>query len=283
MEEIEISINVVTNNFISYIPGGEKTKLVVSVPHGGELRPESIQNRNESPLCKNNGGQYEAVCEADSFTKDLAFLLRKEFIKHSSLAEAPHVIIAEIHRIKVDLNREINEATMNVPEALTVFEEYHRVIDHAKKLVKKGLFIDLHGQSHPEHWVELGYLLPKSCFNTKNLKEDMSSIKNLAKNCSFSFYNLICGEGSLGRFLNDEGIKAVPSPMHPVINGNYFNGGYNTLYHGSKDSGEIDSIQIESPFTLRSKENRSMYACALARSLARYIDLHYKESADRVI
>ncbi|XP_065655587.1 uncharacterized protein LOC101237240 [Hydra vulgaris] len=265
------------SDFVRYIPGGIKTKLIISVPHGGEMRPEFITDRDKSTFCKRNGGLYNAVCEPDQFTKELVFLLHEELIKHSSLEEAPHIVIAEVHRSKVDLNREVNEATMHDPEAQSIYSCYHQLLSNAKKIVKHGLFIDIHGQSHPEQWVELGYLLSKSCINSQNINDDDSSIRNLAKHSSFSVFDLICGEGSLGKFLNDEGIKSVPSPANPIINGNYFNGGYNTLFYGSKSSGEIDAIQIESPINLRSAENRTMYAGALARALVKYINLHYKE------
>ncbi|CAF4547227.1 unnamed protein product, partial [Rotaria magnacalcarata] len=62
----------------------------------------------------------------------------------------PFVVIGKWHRKKVDFNREINEATLNHPEAINAHKSYHTNLKNAINKIEqqygKGLLIDIHGQ-----------------------------------------------------------------------------------------------------------------------------------------
>jgi hypothetical protein len=83
---------------------------------------------------------------------------------------------------------------------------------------------------------------------------------------------------SLGTLMEMEGLPAVPSQSQPDPGGDpYFNGGYNTVRHGSRDSGMISGVQIECNYTgVRDTEaNRQAMAEALGRALAAFFPEHF--------
>ncbi len=77
-----------------------------------------------------------------------------------------------------------------------------------------------------------------------NHLHNKSSIRHLATLCkdTVPFDALIRGEKSLGGLMEIRGYRSVPSPKHPHPgDGNYFNGGYTTETHGSRDGGGLDA------------------------------------------
>ena len=74
-----------------------------------------------------------------------------------------------IRRSKLDANREINEATFNVPDAGRAFQDYHNFIRKARSAISgAGLLLDIHGQAHKRERTELGYLISRRNLNTGN-------------------------------------------------------------------------------------------------------------------
>lgn len=75
----------------------------------------------------------------------------------------PHVIINNLHRTRVDPNRNIEEAADGNPDAEKAWNRFQGYIDSASDLVTgefgKGLFINLHGHRHLIRRTELRYLL----------------------------------------------------------------------------------------------------------------------------
>ena len=140
-----------TNRYVEYRPG--TGALVLSAPHGGDVEPASIPDRT--------GG----TTVTDSNTIDVATLVQDGFPE----AQRPHLVICHLARTKLDANREIVEAAEGNPEAELAWEEYHGFIERARAAVAatygRGLYVDLHGQSHPENWTECGLLLTSSELN----------------------------------------------------------------------------------------------------------------------
>ena len=104
------------------------------------------------------------------------------------------------------------------------------------------MIVDVHGQAHPEGWIELGYLLDPSTFNNplKDSLASQSSLSKLKQQSSQSFEELIRGNTySMGGILNSKfpTYKAVPSPTNSTTNGgNYYNGGYITQTYAAPGS-----------------------------------------------
>ena len=82
---------------------------------------------------------------------------------------------------------------------------------------KQGLIVDIHGQSHPENWIELGYYFSISELNLAVLPNALSSSVNTLRSLSnYSLEEIIRGQVSLGGiFENKFGLKSVPSPTYP--------------------------------------------------------------------
>ena len=93
-----------------------------------------------------------------------------------------------------------------------------------------------------EQRMELGYVIHSKHLDSDNYSKDVTSIRRLGRhwcgennNC---FKTFICGNRSLGHFMNLEGFLAVPSPQNKKIKPN-------VVKYFSKDGGDIDGIQIE--------------------------------------
>jgi hypothetical protein len=83
----------------------------------------------------------------------------------------------------------------------------------------------------------------------------------------------------LGTLLENEGYPSVPSMQQPFpkLGDAYFNGGYITARHGSRDSTALDAIQIECNFTgVRDNyTNRRNFSLKLANVVKQYLGKHY--------
>ena len=76
------------------------------------------------------------------------------------------------------------------------------------------------------------------------------------------------------------GLAAVPSAAvpAPLAGEPYFDGGYTTARHGSRDGGALDAVQVELPFAgaRDTPAARAATAGRLARSLAAFLATHYR-------
>jgi hypothetical protein len=190
----------------------------------------------------------------------------------------------------MDPNRELNESCFNFDqEAAVAYNDYHVMIEkyfcqnmmqssteNKKSSFKHGLLIDLHGQSHPEQWIELGYLLTSNDLNQKLNDPKLikkCSIRNLLSSSRFDIESLVRGEHvSLGAILQEKfNYQAVPSPLFGTPNGsNYYSGGYITeKYSSSKEFQKyrINAIQIELPSSLRKPDQLELHARKIAKCL----------------
>jgi len=248
--------------------------LVISAPHGGGISPEEIPDRT----C--------GTKEKDSNTALLAYQISDAFEKKG---QKPFLVVAQIARTKIDLNRDMEVATCGNEVMNSTWKQYHKYIDAAlQKAVDKfgyAIYIDLHGQSHAVKRLELGYLLRKPDLE-KNSTESISdpalaaksSLSNLLTltNNKQSIKELLIGENALGTFFESNGYPAVPSLQDPYPKEKeaYFTGGYNTRRYTSKEYPKVFGLQIEANFTsIRdSKENREKFSEAFVKSITSYIN-----------
>lgn len=261
------------NEYVEYIAGD--LPIVLSAPHGGYLKPAEIPDRTWG------------ITGQDRRTQELARAISDAI--HERTGHYAHIIICHLHRSKLDANREIVEAAQGNSHARQAWYEYHDFIDSAKQTVAmsygRGFYMDLHGHGHEFQRLELGYLLSSSDLSLSDgqLEQavyiDKSSVRTLAMEADVGFAALLRGSTSLGGLLAERGIPGVPSPTYPDPGGlPYYNGGYNTRRHGSRDGGPISGVQIEAHWTgLRDDAvNREAFAVALAESLELYLEQHYK-------
>ena len=247
--------------------------LVISASHGGEISPQQIPNRS----CGTNS--------RDSNTAQLSIEIENVFNQY---AKQPYLIVAQIARTKIDLNRDLSEATCGNSLMNTTWNRYHQYIEEALASAIKefgyALYIDLHGQSHPIRRLELGYLLSKLDLKdnydqtTPNATlAEKSSIKNLLKfNGNLNFRELLIGKNALGTLFQNEGFPSVPSldDPFPQPDDPYFNGGYNTRRYTSSNYPNVFGLQIEANFkgVRDTAENRAKFSEAFVQSIMIYLD-----------
>ncbi len=253
--------------------------ILISIPHDGYKKPNNIPDRTSTDA---------GILDYNTFK--LGTLLDDELVKLFKLEnKKPFLVINNLHRIKLDPNRnsvDCCSATNN--DGYKAYLEYHNFIKRFEyefmelnsKGYKQGLLIDLHGQSHPEDWVEIGYLLTEEQFDKTVLTNPSdSSIRLLDAVSPYSFENLIRGSVSLGGILQTQNnVKSIPSPNNksPGANGNYFTGGFITRTYGSINckKSRINALQIEAPYFMRDTKNVGNYAKILAKAIYDYYVLH---------
>ncbi|RIB12048.1 hypothetical protein C2G38_2042154 [Gigaspora rosea] len=190
-------------NYNEYIPG--HLPLIISIPHGGRLFPPEIPDRkkNLSSVVKSN----------DLNTQDIGRELADKLMLHFK-GMRPYLVINHLGRSKIDVNRPIKEGAED-PKTLVAWNDYHNFMQTAIKDVETnfghGLLIDIHGHAHPEHLIEIGYVLPAEILSlpTSQINENPniysgSSIRSLytRKSNNIPFADLIYGQTTSfgGRF-----------------------------------------------------------------------------------
>ena len=256
-------------HFVECIAGN--LPVIISVPHGGSLTPEFMPDR------------IFGVTVRDGGTQEVARHMVEEFYKRTG--KYPFVVLNNLHRKKLDANREEFEATAEDPVAGTAWNEYHAFIDSAVHLIRKnfgrGLFIDLHGHNHPIEQIEIGYRLEEedlalsdSCLNMKEIVEK-SSMKNLLAESSHSHADIVRGRTSFGALFEKHAIPATPRPSVPVPqSAHFFGGGYNTYRHAVEDAGTMFGVQFELNKKLRRSSECEHTAAVLVDVILEFLDHH---------
>ena len=278
-EYIPGQIYLDSTNYVAYHAGN--LPIILSAPHGGNLEPSSIPDRD----C--NG----CVTINDAYTKSITENIKEEIYELTGCY--PHVIVNLLHRKKFDANRDIGDAADGNSVVEAAWYAYHEFIHTAKERVSsdygRGYFLDMHGHAHTIQRIELGYLLSKSelqqnddQLNTLMTVEE-SSIRTLAGDNQLGLTHaaLLRGEESFGSLMDMKGFPSVPSSTDPFpLEGEaYFSGGYNTQRHGSRDDeGAIDAIQIELNRDIRfDAANRAMLIDSIALTALEFYNYHYND------
>ena len=256
------------NGFIEYVVGN--LPIVISVPHGGYLKPSTIPDR----VLGTAGHQ-------DTNTQELAREIIELFRKQTG--KVPHVIINRLHRDKLDANRELFDAAQDDPVASEAWNEFHNFIDTAEQHIQqefgKGLYIDLHGHRHTWQAIELGYLLVSNQLSMSDVELDASvqlsttSLGPAIGKESTPLSQLVRGSRSLGAAMERQGFATVPSPAHPNPDGQpYFSGGYNLEQHSAFSGRNALGIQVELPTGIRDDDTRRhIFATAFVKSVISFL------------
>ena len=187
-----------------------------------------------------------------------------------------------LHRSKLDANREVVEAAQGNAEAILAWNEYHGFLELATRAVVsasgRGLYIDLHGHGHAKARLELGYLLTGTVLDRTNAELDSqgvasrSSLRLAMMFTASSFSEMLRGATSLGARLAP--VPSVPSPADPSPGADpYFEGGYSTARH----TATIPGLQIESHFGVRdTAAAREAFAATLADAVLAFLRDHLR-------
>ncbi len=258
------------NNWIEYIPG--TLPIIISAPHGGELTPDSVPIFNDG-LARDGGSQKYARAVAQYL--------------YQHTGHYPHLIINHLTRNRLNLNRSQEDDNFENIQAMTAWMSFHDYINDAKNWVntacEKGLYLDFHTNGHDHGFNELGYLLSREQLNLSNAEinalSSISSLLNLTKQDNNQLTELLHGPFSLGKIMNnDYEVMTIPNAVDIPFAYSYFNGGYNTRTHGSRDGGAIDGIQIESHFNYvnSGESTRLDYAKKLASAIQDFVEHWYQ-------
>lgn len=242
--------------------------LIISAPHGGREAPEEIPDR------------VTGVTQTDANTQELARAVAAEITARTG--HHAHVIICRLARRKLDCNREIAEAAAGSPSAERAWGEYHSFIEQAcaAAVAKsgRGFLIDLHGQSHKDQRIELGYLhsietlaLPDAALNAPAIAA-AGSLRLLAARSKLPYAELLRGPRSLGALLMAQGYRATPSPELPSPVLPFFIGGYTVARH-TRSGTQIAGLQIEANLAgvRDSAAAREKFARALVTVLGEFL------------
>lgn len=251
---------------VEYLPG--TLPLIIAAPHGGQLEPADIPDRKDGVTTRDAETDVLAVELADAITR--------------RTGARPHLILCHLHRKKVDCNRDALTGTGGNPKALATWRAFHEAIGKARAAAGHGLFLDLHGHSHPAPKVEIGYLLSAEQLGERGpalaALAPISGIAALAKTTPGTFEALVRGPLSLGGLLESAGYPSVPSPTSPDPGEEpYFRGGYNTArYRSGRSDDGFFALQIECPRPgVRDTEaNRRRFAEVLAAALEQWMGHH---------
>lgn len=249
--------------------------LIISAPHGGREAPTEIPNRTGSGI----------TTALDTNTDELAREIERILVETYGIR--PYVVICNLRRTKVDLNREINEATEGNPEMQRVWDQYHAYLDTALHTAVanhgRALYIDLHGHGHANQRLEIGYLLGRAdlsyVYSGVNLEamSHKSSLQNLMRlHPTFSFQEWMIGDQAFGTRMADEGFPSVPSKQdpYPQLDELFFNGGYNTKRYTGANYPNVFGWQIEanSAGVRDTPASRTRFAQAFAKVIVQYLD-----------
>jgi len=210
---------------------GDAAGIVLTVAHGGSLKPSYIPSRSSSrhsEYCPSSG------CKTfrDSYTKEIALETAEHVI--SNYCKVPYVVVNELHRSRLDANREIGEAAQGNVIAEEAWESFHNFIADAQELVKaefgtvtgedgligmQGILIDVHGyvgkdwdRENGSPLIQWGYRFTKDALDPNNFcplddrpKSYQASTLSHARNMQgHSIECLVRGPQSLGSRMADQ-------------------------------------------------------------------------------
>ncbi|KAK4509933.1 54S ribosomal protein L4 mitochondrial [Mucor velutinosus] len=249
--------------------------LIITAPHGGLLKPESIPNRI---------GDGSAIL-GDMYTKDIALGIEQFIVDHYGNG-APYVVVNNISRRKADPNRSLEEGT-ETEAGEQVWKAYHgRVKDAVESVLQMslyGLLVDIHGHTHSSGMIELGYLLSPDELRSDKARLDQailekSSIQSLAKRHvkTKAPHRLLGLFGDSIMKSSNNQISVLPSSTIPSPHdGDYFMGGFTTQHYHNYWNG-LDVVQVEIPKHLRwNKENRQHVIRAISLAIIKMLDQYY--------
>ena len=198
----------------------------------------------------------------------------------------------------MDPNREFAEACFDVhEESGKAYKDFHNMIENyfcknfmLNSKYEQGLLLDIHGQTHKEQRIELGYLLSGEDLNKSFLDSNLinkSSIAKLASVSNQKFEELIRGSNySLGGIIQKKSkLSVIPSPDVPgPQTTQYYTGGYISNYYSSAEMSDyrINCIQLELPSDFRHGSKNKIVENA--KHLAECIfEFYIKNSFNKII
>lgn len=222
--------------------GWNNSNIILAAPHGGGMRPVSIPKRSHGKT------------KMDTYTRRLTKSLISRF------EDKPNYVIADIHRSRVDLNRDYDECCEH-PKAVEIWNDWNDTVEIFCRRVLRdfgdGLYVDIHSQAKTDTF-HLGYSLSVDDYNRAKKRGSVSgstidSVENI------ELWDLMFGPYSIKSGLERFGFRAH-EPKYESI---YYNGGRNIETFSGNG---LRAIQIECPISIL-REDREAVAFALRYSI----------------
>lgn len=249
--------------------------IIVSL-HDGKQHDDKhfLKKRSKNSVKK---GPNKVVLVNDTNTRVIA--RKTQTLLGEIMGKTPYLLINNIHRKYLDLNRSIEGGTCET-RGKKYWRKFHnklkQVILECKKKYDHCLLLDIHGNIKTHNLIELGYGIGMK--SIEQLKFKKSSLDNLKNH--YSLKSLIIGQRSLGNYLDDF-LDTAPGPI--LYNSHliktkakdhfYYNGGYVTRTYSEKYL--IDAIQIELSRDLRQPDKFDYISEVLAKGISLFYDTNY--------
>lgn len=269
---------------------GGTINLILSAPHGGSVLPSDLPDRarggcrrSDGPAANRCTWTFDDACVdgevcpsttvqdtlSDQFAENVAKFIWENY------SYRVHLVVGQWSRKKVDFNREINEATLNHPEAMRGYQSYHSalqtMIHRIRSSVGEGLLVDVHGHGGGNYSM-VGYLLNANQLNSAPLSP--SARTSIDALCSATSKDeCIRGEKSFGTVMEANGLgMSIPSLAHPHPEDRlFFSGGFITSAYIDR----INAIQTELPSSIRTGTNKLLFAQRFAKSLIDFMKANH--------
>ncbi len=195
-----------------YFKKGDCSLILLSV-HDGDKKFQDCDNRHIKKI-----GEFDNyfVDKNDINTKLITlntYNLMKNRIK-------PYLLINNVHRSHVDLNRNIKKACNDkCGSCKTYYESFHnkleKTVNEIKKKYGKCFILDIHGNMHSKNMIQLGYNVQIN--DIKNNKFNELSLNSLKDNNYQEIKKHLYGTKSLSYFFNKNAHKSKID-VYPVYN-----------------------------------------------------------------
>lgn len=258
-----------------YYRKGNVGIVIISLHDGRQMsNKHNLQKRKKN---SNKKGKSRVVLVNDTNTRIISQKTHK--MLSFMLGKKPYLLMNNIHRKYLDLNRSISEGTSDKLSKY-YWNHFHdklsAVIQECKNKYGTCLLLDVHGNIKTHNLIELGYGIGmKSIEKLEFKKSSLDYLKNY-----YSLKSLIIGKRSLGNYLDDF-LDTAPGPI--LYNSHliktkakdkfYYNGGYVTRNYS--ENYQIDAIQIEISRDLRYPDKIDFISEILAKGIYRFYNLNY--------
>ncbi len=253
-----------SKQFVDFLRG--TIPIIISVPHGGTLRPPEIPDRTSGVLGTDKNTRFLA----QGLIERMRIELRD--VGGTITTGTPSYIISRIHRSKIDLNREKTDAyDQESSMANEIYSYYH---DTLKKMIVENvksfnysLLVDVHG--FERHKRPSGYRDVEVILGTNNLSSLFSKPVLKSK----------WGEnirGAIIKRLLELSIEVAPG--RPRRKEYVLTGGYITSKYGASNIVNSQAIQME--FSDRIRLYDEELRTKVVRNLAKLLINDYFRSSN---
>eukprot|EP01006_Ploeotia_vitrea_P003066 TRINITY_DN11045_c0_g1_i1.p1 TRINITY_DN11045_c0_g1~~TRINITY_DN11045_c0_g1_i1.p1 ORF type:complete len:374 (+),score=11.93 TRINITY_DN11045_c0_g1_i1:94-1215(+) len=297
------SIQVESEYDVDYIVG--TMPVIISAGHGGD-KTNGLEIRDR----EKGDSPFRTTLINDGRTRLLAKQLAADlsFRDLDGNLHYPHVVLLNLPRSKVDVNRDWETCRRTHSSSCTcvcggrsdravqAWHQFHQSLDRAAEQVQAdwatGHLFDIHGINKTWLATHLGYLVPTQTFGCgcdgfSSAIVDQSSVSSLArgKKSKQEVVDILTGPNSLGGLIRDyvcvpssrikdphDGPDNQPSRAGGQI---YWRGAYTLTRHTSDNN--INGVQIEAaPQTRTNAQAVKLFSSSVSKAIKKYFAAHYR-------